>query len=96
MNLIPQILLSSSMQPPQTTTTAGVLLSTRDPLSIPITTVNFRRFVAKSGAMFWVQDRVEEVVMWKKGWKVTAVWMAVYGFLCASVLDNLVVGCLTS
>ncbi|OAX41664.1 hypothetical protein K503DRAFT_684952 [Rhizopogon vinicolor AM-OR11-026] len=58
------------------------LLSTRDPLSIPITTVNFRRFVARVGPVFWLQDRVEEVLMWKRGWKVTAVWIAVYAFLC--------------
>src|ERR1700675_3785186 len=47
-NLLPQMLLSSSMQPPPTPSAghrgAPVLLSTRDPLSIPITTVNFRRF----------------------------------------------------
>ena len=58
------------------------LLSTRDPLSIPITTVNFRRFVARVGPVFWLQDRVEEVLMWKRGWKVTAVWISVYAFLC--------------
>jgi len=58
------------------------LLSTRDPLSIPITTVNFRRFVSKSGPVFWLQDRLEEVVMWRKGNRYTAVWMGVYAFLC--------------
>ncbi|EIW81127.1 hypothetical protein CONPUDRAFT_137212 [Coniophora puteana RWD-64-598 SS2] len=58
------------------------LLSTRDPLSIPITTVNFRRFVGKIGPLFWLQDRIEEIVAWKRGWKVTSVWIAAYGFLC--------------
>ena len=58
------------------------LLSRRDPLSIPTTTVNFKRFVSKSGPVFWFQDRVEEVVMWRRGWKVTGVWMCVYAFLC--------------
>ena len=58
-------------------------MSTRDPLSIPITTVNFRRFVSKSGPVFWLQDRVEEVVMWRRGNRYTAVWMGVYAFLCA-------------
>ena len=61
---------------------SGTLLSTRDPLSIPITTVNFRRFVSKVGPIFWLQDRIEEVLMWKRGWKVTTVWMAVYVFFC--------------
>jgi hypothetical protein len=59
------------------------LLTTREPLSISTTTINFKRFVAKSGPAFWFLDRVEEVVMWRKGWKVTGVWMAGYAFLCA-------------
>lgn len=62
--------------------TAGRLLSTRDSLSIPITAVNFRRFLSKSGAVFWLQDRVEEVLFWRRGWKVTASWMVAYSFLC--------------
>ena len=61
---------------------SGTLISTRDPLSIPTTTANFRRFVSKVGPIFWLQDRIEEILMWKRGWKVTAVWMAVYTFLC--------------
>lgn len=61
---------------------SGTLISTRDPLSIPITTVNFRRFVAKVGPIFWLQDRIEEILTWKRGWKVTTVWMSVYAFLC--------------
>ena len=62
----------------------GHLLTTRDPLSIPITTVNFRRFVSKAGPIFWLQDRIEEILMWKRGWKVTTVWMAAYAFFCQS------------
>jgi hypothetical protein len=62
------------------------LLSTRDPLSIQITTVNFSRFIARVGPVFWLQDRVEEVLMWKRGWKVTAVWISAYAFLCACFL----------
>jgi len=60
----------------------GTLLTTRDPLSIPITTVNFRRFVSKVGPIFWLQDRIEEILMWKRGWKATTVWMAAYAFFC--------------
>ncbi|KAI0697915.1 integral peroxisomal membrane peroxin-domain-containing protein [Cytidiella melzeri] len=58
------------------------LLSTKDPLSVPITTVNFKRFVSKAGPVFWLQDRLEEIVMWRKGWKYTSVWIAGYAFLC--------------
>lgn len=58
------------------------LLSTKDPLSLPIMSNNFKRFVSKVGPVFWVQDRVEEILLWKKGWRVTGTWMAVYAFLC--------------
>ncbi|KAF5317834.1 hypothetical protein D9619_012638 [Psilocybe cf. subviscida] len=58
------------------------LLSSRDPLSVPIMTVNFKRFVSIVGPIFWVQDRIEEIVFWKRGWRRTAVWMAVYAFIC--------------
>ena len=63
---------------------SGTLISTRDPLSIPTMTANFRRFTMKVGPIFWLQDRIEEVLMWKRGWKVTTVWMAAYTFLCRS------------
>ncbi|KAF8632034.1 hypothetical protein AX15_002080 [Amanita polypyramis BW_CC] len=58
------------------------LLSTKDPLSVPIMSANFRRFVSCVGPVFWLQDRVEEIIMWKRGWKVTCVWLAAYGFFC--------------
>ncbi|KAJ8507420.1 hypothetical protein ONZ45_g10215 [Pleurotus djamor] len=60
----------------------GKLLSTGDPLSIPITTVNSRRFVPRVGPVFWLRDRVAEILLWKRGWKVTCTWMAAYEFLC--------------
>ncbi|KAG6827470.1 hypothetical protein H0H87_004728 [Tephrocybe sp. NHM501043] len=87
--LLPQMLLSNAIPatPPPAVKDAArkgpQLLTTKEPLSLPITTANFKRFVAKSGPIFWLQDRVEEVVLWKRGWRVTAVWMAVYAFLCA-------------
>ena len=101
---IPSLLLASTLQIPANapslpesaarTRRGGVkLVSARDPLSIPITTVNFRRFVSKSGPVFWLQDRVEEVVMWRKGNRYTAVWMGVYAFLCASSLLGITRGC---
>ena len=84
-----QALLSSTFQIPSNAPAAPramkgapKLLSTRDPLSIPITTANFRRFVAKVGPVFWLQDRMEEIIMWRKGWKYTTVWMCAYAFLC--------------
>ena len=58
------------------------LMSTRDPLSVPITTVNFRRFISRIGPVFWLQDRIEVIITWRKGWKVTVLWMAIYSFLC--------------
>ncbi|EIN12918.1 hypothetical protein PUNSTDRAFT_42378 [Punctularia strigosozonata HHB-11173 SS5] len=81
---LPAILLSSlpSNGTERNPRHAEQLLSTRDPLSIPITTVNFRRFVSKVGPVFWLQDRMEEILMWRRGWRVTSVWMASYAFLC--------------
>ncbi|TFY64843.1 hypothetical protein EVG20_g5807 [Dentipellis fragilis] len=84
---LPAMLLASTLQlpagaAPGNPRNSTQLLSTRDPLSVPIMTVNFRRFIAKIGPMFWLQDRIEEILMWRKGWKVTAMWMAVYAFLC--------------
>ena len=81
------VLLSSALQIPNLPESfprdGGRLLSAREPLAIQTTTVNFRRFVARSGPVFWLQDRIEEVIMWKKGWSVTCVWMAIYAFLCS-------------
>ncbi|KAJ3876685.1 integral peroxisomal membrane peroxin-domain-containing protein [Lentinula edodes] len=59
-----------------------VLLSNKDPLSIQITSVNFKRFIERVGPVFWLQDRLEEIVFWRRGSKVTGTWLAVYCFLC--------------
>ncbi|KAG8214334.1 hypothetical protein J3R82DRAFT_9294 [Butyriboletus roseoflavus] len=95
--LVPQMLLSASIPnsvspatsiiasaiaTPSPRTASHTLLSTRDPLSVPIMTANFRRFVSKVGPVFWLQDRIEEIILWKKGWKRTTVWLAAYGFFC--------------
>lgn len=84
---ISNLLLSSTLHlpnPPPASPRDGIrLLSTRDPLSLQATTVNFRRFVSKSGFIFWLQDRIEEVLMWRRGGKVTLTWMAIYAFLCS-------------
>jgi hypothetical protein len=57
-------------------------MSTKDLLSVPIMSVNFPRFVSCVGPMFWLQDRIEDIVMWEKGWKVTCVaiylWLLLY------------------
>ncbi|KAI0035172.1 integral peroxisomal membrane peroxin-domain-containing protein [Vararia minispora EC-137] len=84
---LPGLLLASTLQIPNTAVPNNprgsvALLSTRDPLSVPITTVNFRRFISKIGPVFWLQDRIEEILLWRKGWKFTATWMAIYAFVC--------------
>lgn len=38
--------------------------------------------MARVGPVFWLQDRVEEVLMWRCGWKYTGIWIAGYAFLC--------------
>ncbi|KAF9474279.1 hypothetical protein BDN70DRAFT_815947 [Pholiota conissans] len=91
LSLIPQLLLSSTLpssnEVPNTSTNPPkkgepVLLSTRDPLSLPIMSVNFKRFVSIIEPVFWLQDRIEEILFWKRGWMRTAVWMCAYVFLC--------------
>ncbi|KAF5348576.1 hypothetical protein D9756_009653 [Leucocoprinus leucothites] len=97
MAFIPQILMGSIPTVPVTGPAAPspptnprkklepekvTLLSSRDPLSLPIMTNNFKRFVAKVGPVFWFQDRIEEIVFWKRGWRRTTSWMALYAFLC--------------
>ncbi|KAF9458809.1 hypothetical protein BDZ94DRAFT_1312920 [Collybia nuda] len=87
-SILPQMLLSSTLGAGSFPSSAdetpgdGKLLTTRVGLSLPTTTNNFKRFVAKSGPIFWFQDRVEEIVMWRRGWRVTGMWMAAYAFLC--------------
>jgi hypothetical protein len=88
---LPGILLASSLQiptnvPNENPRNVSQLVSTRDPLSVPTTTVNFRRFISRIGPVFWLQDRIEEIVTWKKGWKVTMLWMLAYSFICQSGL----------
>ncbi|KIK79992.1 hypothetical protein PAXRUDRAFT_833805 [Paxillus rubicundulus Ve08.2h10] len=75
-------IISTAIATPNPRAPPFTLLSTRDSLSLPIMTTNFRRFVAKVGPVFWLQDRMEEVVLWKKGWRRTTVWLAAYAFLC--------------
>lgn len=92
---ISNLLLSSTLHlpnsPPISLRDGVPMLSTREPLSLQATTVNFRRFVSRSGAIFWLQDRIEEVLMWRKGGKVTLTWMAIYAFFCSLlILSHLV------
>ncbi|KAK0202240.1 integral peroxisomal membrane peroxin-domain-containing protein [Desarmillaria ectypa] len=88
LNFLPNVLMSSVPtnlpleKPKRRKTGQPPLLSVRDPLSLAIMSANFRRFVSKVGPVFWLQDRVEEVVMWRRGWKVTSTWIAAYAFLC--------------
>jgi hypothetical protein len=57
------------------------LSSQRESLSLPGMTNSFRRFVARCGTIFWVEDRVEEVLYWRKPvW--TWAWMLLWSFIC--------------
>lgn len=82
------LLISSAMNIPASQSGSSprgpshILMSTRDPLSIPITTTNSRRFVSRAGFIFWTLDRGEEVIMWRKGWKYTAAWIVAYVSIC--------------
>lgn len=57
---------------------APLVLTTRDPLSLQMTSANFKRSVARVGPIFWLQERIEEVVVWCGGWRVTLA----YRFFC--------------
>ena len=100
MNFIPQIIMGSiptvpmSGPAPETPSMNQrkkidpekvTLLSSKDSLSLPIMTNNFKRFVANVGPVFWMQDRIEEIMFWKRGWRRTTSWMALYTFLCSLV-----------
>lgn len=49
----------------------------KDPLSLVITTKNFRAFVQKAGPLFWFQDHVEATLLWDD-WAWTVMWMALW------------------
>ncbi|KAG0361539.1 hypothetical protein BGZ54_009054 [Gamsiella multidivaricata] len=51
------------------------------PLTIQATTINFTRFVHKTTALFWFQDRVEDIFTWKDPWNTTFV-LVLYCFIC--------------
>ncbi|WVQ84147.1 hypothetical protein IAT38_006294 [Cryptococcus sp. DSM 104549] len=56
------------------------LTSQREGLSLPLMSNNFRRFVTRVGPLFWLQDRVEEVLFWRKPmW--TWAWMLTWVFI---------------
>lgn len=41
--------------------------SSKDPILIPFMTTNFKRFVSVTGLVFWLQNRIEEIMLWKLG-----------------------------
>ncbi|KAF8340631.1 Peroxin/Dysferlin domain-containing protein, partial [Cantharellus anzutake] len=45
-------------------------------------TYNSRRFMSRVGFVFWTTDRIEEIVMWRKGWTHTLPWVIVYVLIC--------------
>jgi hypothetical protein len=60
------------------------LSSQREGLTLNNMTNNFRRFVSRAGFIFWLMDRVEEVMFWRKPvW--TWAWIICWGFICASL-----------
>ncbi|KAK1926478.1 integral peroxisomal membrane peroxin-domain-containing protein [Papiliotrema laurentii] len=84
---VSDMLLSSLLPPnlpkiPQTNKAGGPgrpreLSTQREALSLPLVSNNFRRFVTKVGPVFWLQDRVEEVLFWRKPkwtWAYLIVW----------------------
>ncbi|BEI97419.1 hypothetical protein CcaverHIS631_0210080 [Cutaneotrichosporon cavernicola] len=60
---------------------ARELTSQREGLGLNVMSNNFRRFVTKVGPIFWLQDRVEEVLFWQKPtW--TWAWILTWTFIC--------------
>ncbi|KAF9911459.1 hypothetical protein BX616_010586 [Lobosporangium transversale] len=51
------------------------------PLTIQATTINFTKFVQKTTPVFWFQDRVEDIFMWKDPWN-TMLVLVIYCFIC--------------
>ena len=64
------------------------LLSLRDPLLSPIISTNFKRFESIIGPVFWLQDRVEEIIVWKTGPIRPLIWMAASSSICAFVSSS--------
>nr|XP_018265564.1 uncharacterized protein I303_01934 [Kwoniella dejecticola CBS 10117]OBR87722.1 hypothetical protein I303_01934 [Kwoniella dejecticola CBS 10117] len=57
------------------------LSTQREGLSLPLVSNNFRRFMTRVGPIFWLQDRIEEVLFWRKPiW--TWAWMMLWTFIC--------------
>ncbi|WWC67825.1 uncharacterized protein I206_101742 [Kwoniella pini CBS 10737] len=57
------------------------LSTQRESLSLPLVSNNFRRFMTRVGPIFWLQDRIEEVLFWRKPlW--TWAWMMLWIFIC--------------
>jgi hypothetical protein len=82
-------ILPSSIPKNATTTHPGapgkirMLSSQREPLTLPNMTNNFRRFVSRAGFIFWLMDRVEEVMFWRKPmW--TWAWLICWSLICES------------
>lgn len=79
----------TTYSPRAKTDQAASLLSSRDPISLPLMTNNFKRFVTVVGPVFWLQDRIEEIALWKRGTSWTTSWMAVYTLLCKDTINIL-------
>ena len=69
-------------------------LSSWDPLLSPIMSTNFKCFDSIIGPVFWIQDRVEEIIVWKTHPIRPLIWMAA-SFICASCFVLFLFFCLT-
>ena len=62
------------------------ILSSRDPISIPVMATNFKPFVSVTGPVFGLQDRIEEAMLWKRGWLRTTVWMVCLSLFVSNLI----------
>ncbi|GAA5921172.1 hypothetical protein JCM1841_001184 [Sporobolomyces salmonicolor] len=72
-----ELLIKTVLNAGPTTTVAGG----KEPLSLQATSVNFRRFVQKSGPIFVAQDAAEAVLRWEDPTK-TVFFAGAWAFLC--------------
>ncbi|EPQ27380.1 uncharacterized protein PFL1_04919 [Pseudozyma flocculosa PF-1] len=74
-NFAIESIISASAAPPRLP-----ISQTKEPLSLPTTTKNFRGFVQKSGPIFFFQDGVQATLVWQDtSW--TLMWMAIWAVI---------------
>lgn len=65
-SILNTVLASALTVPPSQGAGAGAVSHAqgKQPLSIQVTTANFKKFVAKAGPIFWLSDQIEAVIQW--------------------------------